>query len=381
MSFRTFLSIAAAVCVVAPQAWAQVKYQPGQVSVLPGIGTAGAQAEDYSFGFSLNIFAGTVGGVHGFEAGTILNTVRGSVSGFQGAGILNIVHGSVSGFQGAGIGNITKGRVEGFQGAGIFSMASSVDGFQGAGVVANAGSVSGAQAAGLVALSSGPHVDMQAAGVVSIAHSADVQLAGTVNIARSIHGVQIGSLFNKTNTLRGLQIGLINTADTVSGGLQIGLISLSPANTFNEVEIGGADYSAAQISYKHGRRQFYNIYSVGNTLWQQNMWVAGLGFGLTTTLAGGLEFQPELVYYTYLPEDFKDIRYTSATHLKARLSYMITSQIGLSVAPGLYVGNEDIEGNSKGYPINRIKPFYTHRGTNSITTIGLGLQAGLLFRF
>ncbi len=47
---------------------------------------------------------------------------------------------------------------------------------------------------------------------------------GSINVAGSVHGIQLGLIFNQAMDVRGMQIGLINMCNTMYG-IQIGLLN------------------------------------------------------------------------------------------------------------------------------------------------------------
>lgn len=105
--------------------------QPFQYAIWPGIGTHGKMSAQAVNKFSLNIFGGYAGGVHGFELGGLFNMDREHVKqSLQIAGIFNVVGGNVSGLQIAGIYNRVGGRLEGIQLGGAINKVGYLGGLQ-----------------------------------------------------------------------------------------------------------------------------------------------------------------------------------------------------------------------------------------------------------
>ncbi|MBK8338829.1 MAG: hypothetical protein IPK99_01875 [Flavobacteriales bacterium] len=90
-----------------------------QLSLVPTVGTSGKLSGATTSRISLNIVAGYVGGVNGFEAGGAVNMVRRDVRGVQMAGAANLVGGHTKGLQLAGAINHTMRSLNGAQIGGL----------------------------------------------------------------------------------------------------------------------------------------------------------------------------------------------------------------------------------------------------------------------
>ncbi len=270
-----------------------------QVSLLPGISTSGMNSKKVSVGGSLNLIAGYQYGVdaveigmiynrqhqylHGFQLAGVVNQVGASVKGVQVAGALNLNGGSMYGIQTTLGANINMGNVAGIQGAMVFNVAQdSLNGMQVAlGSNVSSGTTSGAQIAMGANISTDTLKGVQLAGVGNYAkHLKGFQGAIGINLSQHGSGVQIGAI-NKSKKFKGMQIGLINMIDSLDKGITLGFLNFVKNG---KLELGAErnDVEDLRISFRNGAHAFYNIYSVGIRLKEQQipfLWSLGLGFG------------------------------------------------------------------------------------------------------
>ncbi len=250
-----------------------------QISFLPYMGTDGTSSSKGSYTISLNILAGTINEVTGFEMG----------------GLMNHVHRNAGKCQLAGIGNIVGGKVTGFQGAGIFNQSHSMQGIQVAGVINNAETVSGIQIAGTV--NNAPKGKcIQIAGVVNNTDSTSVQIAGIANNANRISGTQIAGIVNRATEINGAQIaGIVNIAKKIKGvqiafiniadscqGTPIGIINII-RNGVHQLEIYGDELFYSNIAFRSGTTKFHTILTAGirPKELENPLWTYGSGIGTT----------------------------------------------------------------------------------------------------
>lgn len=330
----------------------ETKYEkfPVQLSLVYPVGTSGQRSINYYYNFSLNVLTGSTGGISGCEIGGLINKNKSNILGFQVGGI----------------GNITNGNVAGMQVGGLFSLADSMSGFQVNGILSKSNEVRG----------------VQVSGIISISKSANAKISGIANINKgNLKGIQIAGIYNQTNKLNGIQIGLINVVDTIKSGISIGLINIVKNGFYDEWTISAADYQNIAVSYKAGTKSFYNIYSLGMNFIEEPLWVPGFGFGHIREINAKYSFQPELVCYTYLPLDFKQIRETYIVHIKFGFVRNISKKLSISFAPSIYGALKSNEGeyDNYGYKQSPIKPIYEYetKNSNSKFEIGYGFSLGL----
>lgn len=323
--------------VLAPQTFnieniSDTLYRKSQISVLPFIGTnhtlSGNIINDYSF----NIFGGYSRGVRKFELGGLFNIVLGDVKGTQIAGMFNAVGGQATGFQLAGFSNVGLDSVKGTQIAGLVNFNwSSTQKFSVAGLINfTHGDSHGAHLAGLgnmtLGIQDGAHLaglfnfsttdvrSFQGSGIVNFAVGAvsgaqvslmnyggkeihGAQFAGLVNLApRKITGLQLSGLLNYATNVHGMQMGLINIADSVKG-VQLGLFSFFMKG-YHKIELSADEIFYANVAFRTGARQFYNIFTVGakpdSFKEEQTQWTFGYGIGTSPRLTNRLSINIDL---------------------------------------------------------------------------------------
>jgi hypothetical protein len=288
-----------------------------QVSFIPFIGTNHALSGNVVNDYSYNIIGGLSRGVRKVELGGVFNMVLGDVRGFQFAGTFNAVGGTVTGVQLAGVFNANRKLVDGFQLAGVMNFNyGGARKFSAAGVMnfsiqdsrawqlAGVGNISGqnqtqphfagvfnmtardakSQFAGTFNVSGKNMHGWQAAGVFNFAAKTvrGVQTAGVLNFAgKEVHGAQVGGVLNFAKTVRGIQIGLVNVSDTIKG-VPIGLLSIVMKG-YHKIEASTDELLFANVAFRTGVRQFYNILTVGTrpaTLkGDSTFWTFGYGIG------------------------------------------------------------------------------------------------------
>ena len=248
--------------------------KPVHISVVQGVSTDGKESRNNDYSFSFNLFSGTVNSVRGVEIGSLYNQNEGDMTGYQTSGLVNYTKGVVKGYQTAGISNVS-GDVVGFQSAGIS------------------------------------------------------------NHARNVTGVQNAGIYNQAKVLKGLQIGLINVAETVEKGGGIGLVNLYKNGGYREVELSVADYQNIGFSFKSGTRRIYTIVNLGYSFAPKPLLSSGLGLGQLYNLKGNTFLKPELIIYSYTPDDFKFEQSVNATRLKLGLMKRI-GNVGITLSPSLY---------------------------------------------
>jgi len=264
--------------------------KPFQFSITPGLSTHGSLSSQVINNFSVNVFGGYSGGVHGVELGGLFNIDKKDVKFFQAGGLFNIVGGSVKGVQLGGITNTVLDHVKGFQAAGVNNhVVGKFSGFQVAGVYNHgAESVDGFQLAGV-----GNFARRKVKGT---------QIAGVANFAnQQMEGTQIAGVINYAKNIKGLQIGLINIADS-SDGYSIGLLNLV-VNGYHKLSLSTDELINTNAALKTGNRKLYSILQAGMNWGKKDEKVYSFGYGLGSEARLGKAFSinPELTaQYLYL---------------------------------------------------------------------------------
>ena len=370
---------------------------PMQFSIVYPMTTQGDKTVDYRYHCSFNLFSGKVGAVTGIEFGSLFNHAVWDVTGVQCAGLANRTL-DLTGVQFGGLGNIAK-TVKGVQFAGLANISKSVTGIQYGGLVSISDSIRGIQFSGIanlcqkatnlqfggIANMSGYTKGAQFAGIVNLTEKSEgAQFAGIANISKEVSGASFSGVLNRTGTLRGCQLGLVNVIDTIESGVSIALINIVKKGFYDEWALTFADYLNAGLSYKMGTQRFYTIFTAGANFMDDRLWVFGIGFGNRTPLGRRFDFQPEIVTYQYFPENFKNVDYVSANHLKFGFVYKLNKRFGITVAPSLYfLNNEESENNRT---ISPISPFFEYKTGSSNSdpsfkihrhSFGAGISIGL----
>jgi hypothetical protein len=281
-----------------------------QVSFLPFVGTNHKMSGNVYNRLSLNVLGGYSRGVTGFEAGGLFNLNRENMNGAQFAGLFNIVGDSVKGIQGAGLINVAGKKQSGLQGAGLMNVNVAADGLRAAGLMNVGGRTKGLDMAGLMNITcstkgallaglanvSDSLKGFAAAGLFNVnSQGRAVQLAGLFNVAGDA-GFQVAGLFNVAGNVSGAQLSVLNFADSASG-VPIGLLSFVKKGV-HQLEISSDEWFYANLSFRTGVPQFYNILSIGYlpgstaTLWQ-------VGYGLGTSLRLNSKMRIELNLSTH----------------------------------------------------------------------------------
>lgn len=252
-------------------------YSPFQVSMTPGLSTHGLFNSQVVNKFSLNIIGGYTAGVNGTEIAGAFNVNQFNMHGLQFAGLFNVVGGDVKGVQAAGISNVGLNKLAGVQFAGGWN---SVD-----------TALSGIQLTGGINRVNYAPKNLQFAGVMNLAKDEiGSQLAGGLNVAEKVHGVQFA---------------VINVAD--SSDYPIGVFNWI-RNGSRQLSVGIDESRFMNLNFKSGGRVLYSVLGIGAYLSDHNVKYgieAGIGAHLWRKTAFTLS--TELVHRTHFDKDFKYI--------------------------------------------------------------------------
>ena len=285
----------------------EYRHRPFQFTFMfPPFSSNGADNVNIINDVSLNLFVGVSGGVEIFEAGSFINVDRFYVKGIQLAGFGNTVGGTMDGLQWAGFYNVVGTRANGLQAAGFTNVVGSgMNGIQAAGFANVAGAfMNGIQGAGFINISGGAMKGIQAAGFMNIAEASDkgiqaagfgnisgegttgFQGAGFLNVAERVKGLQAAGFLNVAGHVKGVQLsGFINVCDSIDG-VPIGVISVVKKNGYRKLALSVSEVQYANLSFRLGVRQFYNIFSFGKPFGPGGRWMYGWGAGTEVDLTG-----------------------------------------------------------------------------------------------
>jgi hypothetical protein len=203
------------------------------------------------------------------------------------------------------------------------------------------------------------------------------EIAGLVNVARGVEGVQIGgivdvttddssgtqiSLINVAGRLRGLQLGLINVANDTD--VQIGLVNIDMHGRLRIDAWSKPEAGMALAGIKHGPAHFHSIYAFEMNTSSGRPW-AVFGLGVHLTPAERFYVDIDLAQHTQListsttPNALSEVRalvgYTLAPRLSAfvgpTFNVLVASDLARADAPSFAValGNSSSTG-SRAWP-------------------------------
>jgi len=368
------------------------------------LSTNGTEAYDYSNRLSIHALLGSAAALDGTEFAGFGNIEKDYVKGAQFAGFFNTVGNSVTGFQAAGFFN-NAGNVKGvqaagflnmsgvvkskthrfnpkneavqvagfgnldfadnlrFQAAGFFNVGNQIDGFQGAGFFNVSRKVTGFQGSGFMGIA------QQVKGA---------QVSGFMNLAEKTEGLQMAGFLNVANQVKGYQIGFINIADSISDGIPIGFLSIVK-NGYRRWEAWTSESLYANVGYKIGVKEFYNIFAIGGQFLPQNTrWGLGYGIGTIRDLNSKRQLSIEAMGYHINENTFWEERFRLFTQVKFLIGNKKRNSWHFGPTLNLLTSQEVPE---RGIFASRL-PFYqlvnrTANGRN--TKFWIGFQAGIRF--
>ena len=111
--------------------------------------------------------------------------------------------------------------------------------------------------------------------------TANLQVAGVVNVAHRVRGLQLAPI-NVASNVDGVQIGVINVGGSADG-FSFGLINIVPGGRY-DLETAIDSNQTGTLLFRHGGRRWHNVYGVGGhpvkeTGPSDDVWMYGLGFG------------------------------------------------------------------------------------------------------
>jgi hypothetical protein len=248
-------------------------------SLVPGVGTAGANAVESTFTFSPLI--ASVAGNTGLMASLFMNLNNGHESGVQLSTLFNRAV-RLDGGQVAAIGNLAVEDSTGWQVAALFNIGGA--GFRGFQLASlfnlDTGAASGWQGAALFNYGGPGGIGLQSAGLfnVSAADYSGVQIAGLFNRSGKFSGVQAAGLFNVDDEARGVLLAPINIVGKFEG-LPLGVLNLI-GNGIHDISYWYTVGDRSWVGLLNGSPNFYSIVYAGSDLFSQPEELKGLTLGL-----------------------------------------------------------------------------------------------------
>lgn len=294
-AFITFLSL---FCLATSTIQAQPNRPSANIGFIYPLSSNGAYAVGATNHFSANVIAGVSKNETSFCVAGIANYISDTGSGAIIAGIINITGKYATGLQAAGMMNLSPKASDGLMAAGMMNIAGKHKGLMAAGFGNIATTeVEGMQAAGFINIA--PYATVQAAGFVNIAKGRDTnlnigfarstkkaktQIAGYLNIADEVDGIQIAGLMNIAKKVRGVQLaGLINIAD--SSDCPIGFVNIIKLGE-KSIGLNFEETGTNLVAFRSGGKKLYGIVGIGANFRPYNALFAtqfGLGANMHVT--------------------------------------------------------------------------------------------------
>ena len=103
---------------------------------------------------------------------------------------------------------------------------------------------------------------LQLAGFMNLSHNIKgLQGAGFLNKAHDVEGIQVSGFLNRAKNVKGSQVAVINISDSCNG-IPIGVFSFVKTG-LHQLEISGDEIFKANVGFRTGVPEFYNIFNVG----------------------------------------------------------------------------------------------------------------------
>lgn len=233
--------------------------------------------------FALNVLLGRVHQLRGAELSFAGNWALEDVAGVQLATTANLVGRDLRGVQISAAANVALGRVRGLQISGGASVA--------------LGPAHGLQLAS-VNVARSVHGMQLAAGLNWTAAATGVQLA-PIDLAGTVHGAQLGIVNVARGRVRGAQLGVINYADEADAS--IGVLAITRKGGV-WLDAWTSDIAAVNLALKLRAKYTYTFLAVGvHPAGPGRGAMFGLGVGGTISLAPRLRLELDLTSYSAHP--------------------------------------------------------------------------------
>ncbi|MBS2212500.1 hypothetical protein KEM09_13875 [Carboxylicivirga mesophila] len=359
------LTVALLLIVTGLKAQEEKKVATAQVSFAYPLGTNGHSSMHIANNYSFNILYGVNGGVKQFELGGIGNQNMGDVSGVQIGGLVNITDGASTGAIISGIANITSQSANGLHLTGITNYTQE--------------NANGAQISGIANVNGGTSIGLMLSGLANVAvdDMTGAQI-GFINTAhQSMSGFQLGFI-NFANKMKGFQLGFINVADSL-GGAALGFISIAK-NGYYAFEASNSEVMYANLSYKMGKTQLYNIYTAGYSKYNnKDVYSYGLGLGTLIPLhkrhALAIEGVTNHIVYDSNWDELNLLNKMNLTY-----QFHVTKCISLIGGPSLnfYITDQKVDG--KYGTLDMPSTIWKHEGNSNGQYMWIGYNVGINIR-
>ena len=292
--------------------FAQTQQRPStNIGFIYPLSTNGLYAAEASNRFSLNVLAGVSKNEDAFCVAGVANFIRDTANGAIIAGVINITGKSATGLQAAGLMNIAPKTSDGLMAAGFMNIAGqhkglmaagfgniatvNVDGLQAAGFMNIAHSAT-VQTAGFINISKGKDTGMHI-GFAQNSKRTKAQIAGYINVADEVEGIQIAGMINVAKKVKGVQLaGFINIAD--SSDCPIGFINIIK-NGEKSIGLNMDETGTGIVAFRSGGRKLYGIIGMGARLRPNNsLFAMQTGLGANMHVSRYFRFKVEATAVT-----------------------------------------------------------------------------------
>jgi hypothetical protein len=162
-----------------------------------------------------------------------------------------------------------------------------------------------------------------------------------------MRGMQIG-LINFAKWSYGSQLGLINIS-TETKGIPVGFISIV-GKGYHKLEISADEIFYTNLAYRTGKREFYNIITVGanpSTFEKpQTLWTFGYGVGTAPRLTKGVALNLDITSSQIVAGKIEEINLLNKVY--GGFDFQITK--GFSITAGITLNGQLTDSTYDSYP-------------------------------
>ena len=384
--------VCAASCVTLLQAQ-ETKNSAFQFSIVPPLGTQGAEAFNSSNNVSINLLLGISQNERKFTLGGIANVIRNNASGTQIAGISNIIVNNANGVKLAGVSNTIGNNGNGILLAGMLNTSKDYNGMQISGILNAASNFNGFQISGISNMAKNAN-GFQITGIGNIAKNANgFQIAGIGNVAKTLNGFQTAGIGNMAENLNGFQIaGIFNKAKNVNGFQIAGILNMAdhsdyPIGLVNLIKDGekgiGISYNeigSTGLSFRSGGKVMYGILGLGynyRSISKQSALIEA-GIGAHINYSPTFRINTEITSKTY--GLFKENE-TTQYSLAVLPAFKYASHLEVFGGPTFNFLRSDNRGNDDIFPGNACISLWKSSSASRLEQGYIGFTIGTQFLF
>ena len=147
--------------------------------------------------------------------------------------------------------------------------------------------------------------------------------------------MQLAGLINVAKEVRGLQLSVINIADTIASGMQFGIFNIVLKNGLFSPTLESSEINPLQVSLKMGLEKCYSIYAVGTN--PDQYWTNTVGFGSKRFVSAKRKIflNPELRYISFFNDKSEEDEDSNVVRLNLNVGYQLSKRRSISGGPSL----------------------------------------------